>query len=689
MSDEANNNEHQPKVSRRLEKRKGLELLIYDLKQPKLIPIKLLTFIILSGVGVLLPFTTIHMKSLGMSFQEVGAIYGVSSVAAILSPFLLGLIADKLGNFKVMMSIVHASLGIVGLLFLTVPPSKVWHPYPENLTFALGCTDTNPLHLNSATLALADLDSNPCHVHSEMIREKLNNMSVALEECGYICYDNNRPSDVSNAELNEPTTETDPSLPKVAVKKVVLPKMEFRDAVFFPNYWSLDVTCSPTRNGDHICELNRKNGSEPIQVNATLGLDLTSSSVNTSGRFPVKWMTMEDGIYSGQKLSNFECGSYGEDQKFRQTVYFKDSNQADNDRAVYQFCRPQCVVRIRRSELCSNLALEEVFNPQLTFWLYMLFRFIFDVLLGGLDLFVGASVALVSELGGDYGFQRMFGYIGIAIFSPISGRLIDEFSPDLNVLGNTRPAFYLFAGLFGVAAIGMLTVHLDFKLPAKRLLKDVGSLLKNVELDMLLVVAFVSGICNGYGFYYLFLFLEEIGGTSSLMGLSNTFQCLSVIPLLVFSDRIFRKLSHPNVQVLCFAVNVIRLIGYSYLHDPQLCLFFESLDAISWNFARTSHVAYANQLGTTSTVASIQGLLGGITFGLGFGVGSFGGSLLIGAYGLRVTFRILGAISFITGFLYLLFNIFYLRRRNSETVNNMGADGVAVEPTVTSNGDRH
>ncbi len=57
--------------------------------------------------------------------------------------------------------------------------------------------------------------------------------------------------------------------------------------------------------------------------------------------------------------------------------------------------------------------------------------------------------------------------------------------------------------------------------------------------------------------------------------------------------------------------------GYSYLHNPHLCLLFESMDAISWNFARTSHVAYANQLGTTSTVASIQGLLGGLTFGLG------------------------------------------------------------------------
>lgn len=335
-----------------------------------------------------------------------------------------------------MLSIVHVSLGIVALLFLTVPPAKVWHYYPENLTLALGCTDTYPADLNPATLALADLDSNPCHIQPQFIGEKLN-MLVALEECGYICYDNNRPSDV-NTESNEPIADIDPSIPKIALKKVVLPKMEFRDAVFFPNYWSLDVTCSPTRNGDDICVLNRKNGSEPIKVNATLGLDWTSNNVISNGRFPVKWMTMEDGIYRGQKLSNFQCGSYGEDQKFRQTVYFKDANQADNDRAVYQFCRPQCVVRIDRSELCSNAALEEVFNPQLTFWLYMLFRFIFDVLLGGLDLFVGASVALVSELGGDYGFQRMFGYIGIAVFSPISGVLIDEFSPDVNALGDTR-----------------------------------------------------------------------------------------------------------------------------------------------------------------------------------------------------------------------------------------------------------
>jgi hypothetical protein len=41
------------------------------------------------------------MKSLGISVEETGAIYGLSAVVGVLTPLGLGLIADKLGNFKV------------------------------------------------------------------------------------------------------------------------------------------------------------------------------------------------------------------------------------------------------------------------------------------------------------------------------------------------------------------------------------------------------------------------------------------------------------------------------------------------------------------------------------------------------------------------------------------------------------
>lgn len=44
---------------------------------------------------------TIHMKSLGISVEETAIIYGVSPLFAILAPYAMGMIADKLGNFKV------------------------------------------------------------------------------------------------------------------------------------------------------------------------------------------------------------------------------------------------------------------------------------------------------------------------------------------------------------------------------------------------------------------------------------------------------------------------------------------------------------------------------------------------------------------------------------------------------------
>ncbi len=51
---------------------------------------------------------------------------------------------------------------------------------------------------------------------------------------------------------------------------------------------------------------------------------------------------------------------------------------------------------------------------------------------------------------------------------------------------------------------------------------------------------------------------------------------------------------------------------------------------------------------------------------LGGGIGNSLGGALIGAYGLRVVLRISGAVAFLTGFLYFLFNICYLRPKANE-----------------------
>ena len=163
------------------------------------------------------------------------------------------------------------------------------------------------------------------------------------------------------------------------------------------------------------------------------------------------------------------------------------------------------------------------------------------------------------------------------------------------------------------------------------------------------------------------------------MGLTVTVSCISGIPSLLFSDKIFCTIGHPNVQVIGFAVYVIRLIGYSYLNNPYMCLVYEVMESITSALMMTSMTAYAAQLSSTTTLTTVQGVFGAAYFGIGRGIGTFVGGFLMKWFGggsmdktvgTRATFRLLGAVSAIVALLYFCFNIFYIRRRNNEANSN-------------------
>lgn len=58
-------------------------------------------------------------------------------------------------------------------------------------------------------------------------------------------------------------------------------------------------------------------------------------------------------------------------------------------------------------------------------------------------------------------------------------------------------------------------------------------------------------------------------------------------------------------------------LGYSYINDPYMCLIYEAMEAITTSLMTTSAVAYSAQLGTTTTLATIQGIIGGAYYGVG------------------------------------------------------------------------
>lgn len=57
--------------------------------------------------------------------------------------------------------------------------------------------------------------------------------------------------------------------------------------------------------------------------------------------------------------------------------------------------------------------------------------------------------------------------------------------------------------------------------------------------------------------------------------------------------------------------------GYSLIYNPWHTLIFEALESVTLSLSFTAAVTYAAKLSTTTTDSSIQGLLGGVYYGVG------------------------------------------------------------------------
>lgn len=53
------------------------------------------------AIFIVYPYLTIHMRELGINVEETAIMSGITPVVSILMPPIAGLIADKIGNYKV------------------------------------------------------------------------------------------------------------------------------------------------------------------------------------------------------------------------------------------------------------------------------------------------------------------------------------------------------------------------------------------------------------------------------------------------------------------------------------------------------------------------------------------------------------------------------------------------------------
>ena len=86
---------------------------------------------------VLYPYLNLHMKSLGLSITEVAIINAVIPILFIFTPPLAGFMAEKVGNFRILLAILTALGGFFALLLLLIPPSRDVSLYPDQVDASL------------------------------------------------------------------------------------------------------------------------------------------------------------------------------------------------------------------------------------------------------------------------------------------------------------------------------------------------------------------------------------------------------------------------------------------------------------------------------------------------------------------------------------------------------------------------
>nr|XP_023014442.1 major facilitator superfamily domain-containing protein 6-like [Leptinotarsa decemlineata] len=649
------------------------------------------------------------MRALGINVQETAIMSAVTPAVVILMPPMAGMIADKIGNFRVLLASFSAIGGASALLLLLVPVGRLTITFPDRLVFGLSC-DTN------STPALSLYQEYPC---TTIDPDRILDTELKVESCGFACqailsenYTNQiirtRSYDVKIYDIQKNSTltythklsegdliEPEP-ITKAKNQKTLKNNERYRTSIrklsknffYFPTISMYNFSCDMSDEASLSCVLGSRDqfdGFQRIQSPWKAGI---KQKIIEHIDFEENRQIFEIDYINNKNRTNISClqntAMVGKHISVTIPINSTDTTVKHLDLGS---CVHRCLATSPRKNVCSNSKTVIELDMTVTFWSYLSVRVFVGIISGtSFAMFEGAVIAILRQHKADYGLQRIYATIGGMISSPLSGWLIDYASQGKGYT-DFRPIFFLYAGLKLVSGFLMLFINLEFKKAASSVITDVITVLKKLELIALFLSCIVLGCAWGFIESFLFWLIDDLGGSKSLMGLTVTIGGIVGIPLLVLSGPIVKKIGHANVIFIGFVFYAIRLLGYSLIYNPWLCLVFEAMESITFGLSFTAAVTYAAKLSTVTTDTSIQGMLGGLYYGVGKGVGSLVGGYLIEPIGIRSTFQLFSVTTALIGMIYFSFYHIYMKKHPSEGTDITKKDKVKT-PEIPNNIDQ-
>lgn len=170
---------------------------------------------------------------------------------------------------------------------------------------------------------------------------------------------------------------------------------------------------------------------------------------------------------------------------------------------------------------------------------------------------------------------------------------------------------------------------------------DVIKLLRtNMRVVNFLCAACMMGM--GYSFIngFLFLFLEELGGSKLLMGITVFLTVCTEIPMFQMAERLHATFTERQMMSMAMSLWVLRVIGYSLLPNAWCVLPLEPLHGITFAFSWLPSVHLISRAFPQRLASSATGVLFMFNSGIGPILGNVIGGKLYDTIGPRWMFRV-------------------------------------------------
>lgn len=238
--------------------------------------------------------------------------------------------------------------------------------------------------------------------------------------------------------------------------------------------------------------------------------------------------------------------------------------------------QPLCGIiadKLRSPKLVAvgNLILSAIFGLLFAYNHNYIFLFLFNGFTQGL---IYGTVSLTDRLATaspyPFGTIRIWGSICYAVACQISGLVYDCISP--------QAIYYIFF-ISIIITVLSLGGTIDVK-PSKNtnnekftLRQLANALITHKPFVMFVIIYILFQGPTTANSTYMPLLIQQLGGSTTMVGTTLLLSTLSEMPAVLFTDKIMKHFSYKTLMIIACALSIIRFAWYSTCPDPSMIMY--------------------------------------------------------------------------------------------------------------------